>query len=105
MDALSLGGLARGPVLRPGQTTVPGAGTRVQFSATNSGQSLICLSAASANTGDVYIGDVTVTNGSGAVPGIVLAPGESFPPIPCPDLSAWYADVDVNDDLVGWLVL
>lgn len=64
-------------VPKSAQKTVTTAGTRVQLSTTSAKVNGVIVKALAANTGVVFVGDVTVTNAGGAAAGFQLSAKES----------------------------
>ena len=90
----------------PFTTDIPTAGTRVQISALNERVKIIHFHARVGNTGNTYVGDVTV---SSAVGGIEFQPNESRT-IDFGQgtvlLTTFYVDAATNgDDIDGWALL
>lgn len=81
-----------------GKTTVTTAGTRVQL-ASNACKSIV-IKALAANTGIIYIGNVTVA----AANGYELAAGDSIS-CDCSNLDLIYIDSSVNGEGVSWFLV
>lgn len=65
----------------------------------------VILQAHPSNAGLVFFGDSTVTNASGAKPGIQLAAGVFSPMIPVENLNQLYAATATNnDDIIAFCV-
>jgi hypothetical protein len=88
-----------------GSVAVPSSGTRVQITPNKIGCSGIIFQASSANSGKIYVGDITVTSSNG----VAIGPGESFTlsaqsidgVADCElILSDYYVDADTNGNTV-----
>lgn len=79
-------------------------GTRVQGAAVATPRGVI-ISSRVANTGQIYLGDVTVTNAAGLKKGLILAPAQQTPPILVANLNQIYLDADTAGDSVGVQIL
>lgn len=91
------------PGIETGQDTVAVAGTAEQL---NGGTSLpvpngatVSVTALPSNTGNVYVGDSSVS----ATTGDVLTPDTSVE-LPVTDVSSIYIDVDTGGEGVSWIV-
>ena len=85
-------------VISTGQV-VTNAGARVQLNA-NLPCMVVSIAAKPANTGNVFLGDVTVTSANGRI----LAPGASID-IAIDNLNRIYLDVAVNGEGVSYMAL
>lgn len=85
-------------IFETGNIGVTTAGTRVQLDATTACSQLI-IKAEHSNTGDIYVGDVTVTD---AVYGVRLEPGEQVT-LPIANVNMVYVDADVNGESVSYI--
>lgn len=82
----------------PGKTTVVTSGTRVQL-ASNTCKTVV-IKAGLANTGTIYLGDVTVASTAG----LELAAGDSYS-ADVSNTNLFYVDASSNGQLVTWLAL
>lgn len=80
------------------------AGTRVQGSAVATPRGVV-ISARQSNQGQIYIGDVTVTNSSGLKQGLILSPSQQSPVLLVANLNQIYIDVDITADSAGVQIL
>jgi hypothetical protein len=84
--------------------TIATSGVRVQFTASQIPTNTLVISASKSNTGNVYIGDITVSSTNGQE----LAPGESLEITARPSsknnddviLSDFYADTQTNGNTI-----
>lgn len=83
---------------------VPTAGTRVQGANISTPRGCIISSRAS-NTGQVYVGDVNVSNAGGVAQSLILAPAQQSPILLVANLNQIYINSDNNNDAVGVLRL
>lgn len=80
------------------QKTVTTSGTRVQLTATPTTISSVVIKGLAANTGKIYVGDVTVTTSNG----FELAAGATIS-IAVNDLSKVYIDASANSQSISFL--
>lgn len=81
-----------------GQVTVTTAGTRVQLSVSSVSIRSVCIKAMTANTGKMYIGDVTVSASNG-----YEMPNDSSICMEINNLNLIYVDSSVNGEKVSYL--
>jgi hypothetical protein len=74
-----------------GAVTVTSAGTRVQLTASDIAAYAVLIQANPANTGNIFVGDSTVSSSNGAI----LEPGDFF--VVEPDISEEMDEVNLSD--------
>lgn len=82
--------------------TVSSAGATARTQLASRSVSYCTIQARPANAGAVYVGGYTVTNASGANPGIVLAPGGSYASIRVNNSNEIYIAADNSGDKVNY---
>lgn len=81
-----------------GQVTVTTSGTRVQLSGSSVPIRSVCIKAMTANTGNMYLGDITVSSSNG-----YEMPSDTSVCIDINNLNLIYVDSSVNGEKVSYL--
>jgi len=98
------GGVVNPTSITHGSVTVSTAGTAVPLATSATPVSkVVTIIADINNTGLIYVGNSSVTNGSGANPGFTLVQGASID-IYIDDLSKIYVDADNSGDKVYFIM-